>query len=79
MMTGVHLLERGLWVAQADETKGGLPSYPQPPLEPASPAWGQFPDRSPQFPVLSYAFPCSQVGKFPVRQDREMVANSLNQ
>ena len=50
--------------------QGRSPVVPAAPLKPASAAWGQFPDRSPQFPVLSYAFPCSQVGKFPVRQEQ---------
>ena len=37
-----HVLERGLWVAQADETKP-VQSYPQTPSNPHLPAGGDIP------------------------------------
>ena len=60
-----HVLERGLWVAQADETKP-VQSYPQNPSNPHHPPAVNFPDRVAPFPVLAGAVPCSRVAKFPV-------------
>ena len=46
-----HVLERGLWAAQADETRTAQ-SYPQNPSNPHHPPAVNFPDRSAPFPVL---------------------------
>ena len=76
---GVHLLERGLWVAQADETKGGLPSYPQPPSNPHHPPGGSSLIAHRNSLFCPTRFPVPKLGNSLFARKREMVANSLNQ
>ena len=79
MMTGgVHLLERGLWVAQADDTKAGLPSYPQHPSNPHHPPGGSSLIDQRHSLFGTGAVPCSRLGHSLFVRNREMAANSVN-
>ena len=72
-----HVLERGLWVAQADETKP-VQSYPQTPSNPHHPLGVTFPDRSAPFPVLACAFPVPASPNSLFVLNREVAANPVH-